>query len=162
MKKIAFYSGLLALALMSNSCKESETEVTPNLSVEITQALNATITDEYRAQVVYESILNDFGSETRPFVNIKKAEIKHADALAGLLAKYQLEVPSNDFKVADMPTFKTVQEACALGVTAEIENIELYDSYLSLDLPTDIRTVFENNRAASLNNHLPAFQNCSN
>ncbi len=36
----------------------------------------------------------------------------------------------------------------------------LYDRYLDMDLPTDVRTVFTNNRAASLNNHLPASSRC--
>jgi len=47
------------------------------------------------------------------------------------------------------------------AVLAEIENIEIYDLNLALSLPADVRTVFENNRAASLDKHLPAFEQCS-
>jgi hypothetical protein len=46
------------------------------------------------------------------------------------------------------------------AVGAEQENIALYDDFLKLDLPRDVRNVFTNNRRASLKNHLPAFQNC--
>jgi hypothetical protein len=46
-------------------------------------------------------------------------------------------------------------------LTAEQENIALYDRFFALDLPPDVRRVFENNRAASLNNPLPAFQRCA-
>ena len=59
-----------------------------------------------------------------------------------------------------MPAFSTVKDACAAGAVAEIENIELYDTFLKLDLPSDVRNVFENNRKASLDNHLPAFNAC--
>jgi hypothetical protein len=37
----------------------------------------------------------------------------------------------------------------------------MYDEFLSLDLPDDVRTVFGNLRSASLDKHLPAFQTCS-
>ena len=47
------------------------------------------------------------------------------------------------------------------GVVAERENIAIYDRLLPLDLPVDVRQVFENNRAASLFNHLPAFERCA-
>ena len=31
---------------------------------------------------------------------------------------------------------------------------------MDAELPADVRQVFTNNRAASLNNHLPAFDRC--
>lgn len=37
---------------------------------------------------------------------------------------------------------------------------QIVDRYLALDLPADVRTVFTNNRLASLNGHLPAFNAC--
>jgi hypothetical protein len=54
-----------------------------------------------------------------------------------------------------------VPAACAAGVVAERENIAIYDRYVGLALPQDVRQVFESNRAASLNNHLPAFEQCA-
>jgi hypothetical protein len=53
-----------------------------------------------------------------------------------------------------------VAEACATGAVAEVANIELYDDFLALDLPYDVRRVFEANRVASLDKHLPAFERC--
>jgi hypothetical protein len=47
------------------------------------------------------------------------------------------------------------------GVVAEQENIAIDDRFFALDLPADVGQVFENNRAASLFNHLPAFQRCA-
>lgn len=161
MRKLQFLTTLFAIALLLNSCDKNSTDVDPSLSIQVEDALQATLTDEYKAQIVYQRILDDFGADTRPFVNIKGAEIKHAEAIATLMNRYSIEVPVNTFKVADMESFTTVKDACALGVIAEEENIALYDSYLTLVLPSDVRNVFESNRSASLNNHLPAFQNCS-
>lgn len=161
MKKLSFIPLIVGTFLFLTACKSEITEVTPGLSADVKDALQATITDEYKAQMTYQRILDDFGAETRPFVNIKQAEIKHAEAIANLMVKYGITVPENPFHVVDMPAFGSVKEACAVGVVAEEENIALYDTYLLLNLPADVRTVFENNKKASLNNHLPAFQNCS-
>lgn len=155
-KRLVFILGITTLA----GCNDDKSALSPSLSPEIQKALNATIEDEYKAQITYRRILNDFGSQTKPFSNILNAEIKHADAIANLLNNYNLTVPTNTFSVVDMPAFSTVRDACAAGANAEIENIELYDTFLKLDLPSDVRNVFENNRRASLENHLPAFNAC--
>lgn len=155
-QKILFILGITIFA----GCNDNRSTLNPGLSPEIQKALNATIEDEYKAQITYQRILSDFGSQTKPFSNILSAEVKHADAIANLLNTYDLPVPNNTFNVADMPTFSTVKDACAAGAIAEVENIELYDKFLKLDLPSDVRNVFENNRKASLNNHLPAFNAC--
>lgn len=152
---------LIAAGLLVSACTEKSIVNSERLDQRVVAALNATIEDEYLARMTYEKILSDFGDNTMPFVNIKKAEIKHAESLATVMERYGVNVPTNELKVEEMPTFSNVKDACAAGVIAEIANIELYDSYLALDLPADVRTVFTNNRAASENMHLPAFQNCS-
>jgi hypothetical protein len=151
-----FILGILILV----SCQDKNAILSPSLSTEVQNALNAAIQDEYKAQAIYRRILNDFGDGTKPFSNVINAEIKHAEALANVMDSYNLSVPQNNFKVTDMPTFSTVKNACAAGAIAEVENIELYDEFLKLDLPSNVRNVFENNRRASLNNHLPAFNAC--
>jgi hypothetical protein len=46
-------------------------------------------------------------------------------------------------------------------VEAETKDAEFYTPYLSRDdLPQDVENVFTNLQAASLNNHLPAFERC--
>lgn len=162
MKKLTFFAAFIFFSTLSISCSEKNTKFEPQISEEVIEALKVSILDEYRAQVVYQKILNDFGLDTKPFVNIKKAEVKHADAIANLMVKYNVDVPQNPFDLADVPLFESVKDACAQGVQAEIENIEIYDQFLSLELPDDVRMVLESNRAASLNNHLPAFENCNN
>ena len=61
---------------------------------------------------------------------------------------------------ANVPRFTNLRAACAAAVQAEVENIALYDSQLGASLPEDVLRVLLSNRAASVNNHLPAFQRC--
>ncbi len=122
--------------------------------------LNADIQDEYRAEAIYRGVLLDFGSETRPFANIVLAEQWHATAVAGLFTARGLPVPASLWSPANVPRFTTLRAACAAAVQAEVENIALYDSQLGATLPEDVLRVLQSNRAASVNNHLPAFQRC--
>ena len=131
----------------------------PVTAADLTTMLTATLQDEYHAQTVYQGVLNDFGS-VRPFVNIVSAEARHAQSISQLLAARGLAVPPSAWTLGSVPHFTTVPDACAAAATAEIDNIALYDRYLALDLPADVRTVFTNNRAASATAHLPAFNAC--
>jgi hypothetical protein len=72
-----------------------------------------------------------------------------------------LAVPQSRWSPDEVPGFASATEACQAGVVAEIENAEIYDRYLDLRLPSDVETVFQNNRRASMENHLPAFERCS-
>lgn len=122
--------------------------------------LNADIQDEYRAEAIYQGVLLDFGAETRPYANIVLAEQWHAKAVAGLFSARGLPVPASLWSPANVPRFTTLRAACAAAVQAEVENIALYDSQLGASLPGDVLQVIQSNRAASVNNHLPAFQRC--
>lgn len=122
--------------------------------------LNADIQDEYRAEAIYQGVLNDFGANTLPFANIIRAEQQHARSVAGLFTARGMAVPASLWSPANVPRFTTLRAACAAGVENETANVALYDSQLSLSLPDDVRRVLLNNRDASLYNHLPAFQRC--
>jgi hypothetical protein len=104
--------------------------------------------------------MNDFGP-VRPFSTIVNAEVRHSEAIAFLYESPGLAVPASIWAIEDVPAFPSVFAACQAGVEAELDNAAIYDRYLGLDLPWDVRQVFDSNRAASLNNHLPAFQRCS-
>jgi hypothetical protein len=135
-----------------------EAELT-SADADLRTMLAVTLQDEYHAQAVYLRVMADHG-EALPFRNIAKAELVHAQAVLGLFAARGLTPPVNDWSVDNVATFPTLQAACAGGFDAEIENIELYDRYLGLQLPEDVRTVFENNRRASVEHHMPAFDTC--
>ena len=149
----------LGLLLISSfyACKD---DVSPSvLSSDVKNAINEAIQDEYKAMLFYQKTIDKFGP-VMPYINIVDAEVKHQESLASLFQKYGLAVPTSQWKDSDITTFSSVQASCANCYQAEIDNIALYDKFLSLDLPADVRKVFENNRAASLNKHLPAFANC--
>lgn len=129
------------------------------LTAEVLEAMNRTLQDEYHAEFVYLKVIEKFG-EVQPFFNIIFAEERHSEAIAKLFTNRGMAVPASLWSLDNVPVFASLTEACAGAVTAEIENIELYDEFMGWDLPQDVRNVFTSNRAASLNNHLPAFQTC--
>lgn len=128
-----------------------------NSDTELTLAdmLTYAIEDEYLAHGEYEYIIDTFGSQ-RPFSNIIKAEETHISMLEPLFDQYGIALPpdqSADHLIlpADIP------EALQAGVQAEIDNIAMYDTFLSQDLPEDIRQIFTDLMEAS-EKHLEAFQ----
>lgn len=122
-------------------------------------ALNLAIDDEYKARATYNGVISKFGS-VRPFTNIVEAEEQHISALEGLYNDYGLEIPEDKW-AGNAPVFDSVQDACAAGVQAEIENAALYDNISKSVDNQDILDVFERLGRASRENHLPAFQRCS-
>jgi hypothetical protein len=123
------------------------------------QVLNEALDDEYHAWATYDQVIADFG-EVRPFSNIREAEARHIDALCTLFARYGLAVPENPWpgKVA---RYASLQAACEAGVTAEIDNGEMYERLLGASLRPDIVTVLRNLQEASQQRHLAAFQRCA-
>jgi hypothetical protein len=123
------------------------------------EALNLTLNDEYRAEAIYQGVIDKFG-DVNPFSNIINAEQKHSDALIQIYKKYDLPVPENDW-YDSVPEFDSVTEACAVGTEAENENVALYNELFSKVDNQDIIAVFVSLRDASLYKHLPAFERCS-
>ncbi|MGI8316250.1 ferritin family protein [Halobacillus mangrovi] len=126
-------------------------------AVELTfpQALIYALQDEYLAQSRYNNILNNFG-EIRTFKRIKQAELRHIDALLNLFERYQIPVPEDDSEQF-VSTPENVKDAYRKGVVGEVDNIAMYDRYLSYQIPEDARMVFTQLRNASVN-HLEAFR----
>jgi hypothetical protein len=121
-------------------------------------ALQEALDDEYRAWATYDRVIADYG-EAPPFSNIRAAEARHIEALCSLYARYGLPVPENPWpgKVA---RYANLQEACAAGVAAEIENGALYERLIASTRRPDILIVFRNLREASQQRHLAAFRRC--
>ena len=162
---------LLGASIIAASAACSETAVptaptavtgvsSPAVSMSaLEQTLVAGFQDENHAYWVYRRVMADFGS-VRPFSNIVYAEQQHAESIATLLRARVWNVPPSVWSLDNAPGFESVAAACRGAAQAERDNIALYDELLRQDLPDDVRTVFQNNRAASLNNHLPAFSRC--
>jgi hypothetical protein len=124
------------------------------------KALISALEDESKAEATYKAVLNKY-ADARPFANIIGAEKRHESFLVPLFEKYGVAVPANQFDPSNIAVPDSLTEACRAGVTAENENIALYDGFLAFVKEPDIRDVFERLRAASHENHLPAFTRCA-
>jgi hypothetical protein len=122
-------------------------------------ALNEAILEEYGALNLYNAVLAQYGS-VLPFSRIARAEAQHVRALSQLFTKYGLSVPANP-GLTPAPTFSSLTQACQAGVDAEIADAALYDDLLKVTDNPDVVRVYQNLQAASLNNHLPAFEACN-
>jgi hypothetical protein len=150
--------GLTGAAACGDS--ESPTAPTATLSAEARAALERSLQDEYRAETTYAGVIEDLGT-LLPFVNVLTAEQRHSAAIAQLFTRRGLSAPASEWSLAEVQHFTSAPAACAAAADAERANVALYDGLLRLALPGDVRQVFENVRAASLTNHLPAFERCS-
>lgn len=119
------------------------------------QMLTYALQDEYLAQARYDNILGNFGY-IRTFAQIKEAELRHINALLPLFKRYQVPLP-DDESHSFVTTPESIKAAYAAGVQGEIDNISMYERFLSLNIPNDVRIVFSQLRNASLN-HLAAFE----
>lgn len=152
---------VLVAALGSFGCGSDSTPVSPEPQDQaVLAAMEEAIQDEFKAELIYEKVVADFGP-VRPFVNIITAEVRHSESLARLFQTRGLPVPASKWSPEEIPGFTSLSEACRAGVEAEIENAEIYEKYFDLELPADVRWVFENNQRASVENHLRAFERCS-
>lgn len=158
-------SRVLLLATMASlgplAACDSTDSVAPSapLANVVSAALDTALNDEYHAETIYLRVLADFGN-VLPFFNVVVAEQRHSASVRAIFERHGLTAPANRWDLNTVPTFASVAAACAAAYDAEVANIALYDRLLARDLPNDVRNVFTNNRAASVNNHQPAFLRC--
>lgn len=124
-------------------------------SLTLPQMLTYALQDEHLAQSRYKNVLETFG-DIRTFAQIKEAELRHISALLPLFEKYQVPVPE-DISQSFVKTPRNVKSAFAASVEGEVDNIAMYEKFLSYELPNDITMVFTQLRNAS-KNHLAAFE----
>jgi hypothetical protein len=126
---------------------------------DIAAILRRALQEEFTAENLDRSVLRALGPETQPFALIAAAEARHAEALGVLFERRGLAAPA--WTPVSFPSFTTLTAACAAGAAAERADAAFYSPYLGRDdLPRDVRNVFTNLQAASLQNHLPAFERC--
>ncbi|TMU87566.1 DUF2202 domain-containing protein [Bacillus sp. BHET2] len=125
----------------------------PTLSVP--QMLVYAMQDEYLAQARYDRIIQNFGN-IRTFLQVKEAEMRHITALQTLFERYGIPLPQ-DQSHSYVTTPESLKGAYGEGVKGEVDNIAMYDRFLTFNLPQDVMIVFTQLRNAS-QNHLAAFQ----
>ncbi|MFA8440034.1 ferritin family protein [Pueribacillus sp. YX66] len=125
------------------------------VSLSLPEMLTYALQDEYLAQARYNNVIENFG-HLRTFVQIQEAEMRHIQALLPLFNRYQVPLPQN-VSQSFVTTPENVKAAYAAGVQGEIDNISMYERFLSQSIPNDVRMVFSQLRNASLN-HLAAFE----
>ncbi len=119
-------------------------------------ALRATLEDELTARAFYAAILAKHG-DVRPFANIIRAEERHAQAIRALMQLHQVD--GSGVTARALPEIPgTVSECAKLAAQLERDNVALYDRFIQATAEADIKAAFERLRAASLDNHLPAFE----
>jgi hypothetical protein len=124
-----------------------------------TNALQATIQEEYQALNTYREVITQYG-EVIPFSRIVQAEQKHAEALIRLANYYNVAVPENDGKTFGIP-YSNLIEACQAGVEIEIADGEDLQKLISETENPNLIRVYTNLMNASLNKHLVAFNTCN-
>lgn len=130
----------------------------------VIRAIHVALDDEYRAAAFYAAVIEKFG-DVRPFINIIDAERRHARRLERLLEAVGEPIPANPYETGESrppPVPATLAEACRVGAEAEIQNAALYDEDLipAVDGFPAVESAMRDLRAASQDNHLPAFQRC--
>ena len=121
----------------------------------LSDMLTYAIQDEYLARAEYTYIIGTYG-DINVFVNILGAEETHIEELTPLFAAYGIDIPQ-DTASDNIVSAGSLTDAYEAGETAEINNIAMYDRFLTQDLPQDVRKVFLSLRSAS-EKHLTAFQ----
>ena len=156
LKLIALTLALAALPVLALAADATgSAAVTEGTTYTLEQMLIYALQDEYMAQAEYETIRATFGVNN-PYANIQNAEITHQNALLPLFATYGISVPANT-AAGSVVIPATIQETYEIGVQAEINNIAMYQAFLSQNnVPADVRKVFTDLMNAS-QSHLEAF-----
>lgn len=124
-------------------------------SLSINDMLMYAVQDEYLARGEYLSIIDKFGDQ-RPYSNIIKSEERHLAFLEEVYLAYGLDFPE-DSSIDHIVVPVDLLEAARTGVQAEIDNIAMYELFLTHDLPENVFEVFTALKNGS-ESHLLAFQ----
>ena len=145
-----------ALAVAAPACSTPAESATAATDAD---ALAAALADEYLAEATYAAVIEEFG-DVRPFANIIRAERYHAELVKAEMDRLGLEYsPDNDL-IGKIEVPETLLSACETGVSAEKENIALYDRLLPGISDPQVRETLTLLQWASRERHLPAFERC--
>lgn len=121
----------------------------------INDMLTYAVQDEYLAHGEYLAIVDKFGSQ-KPYTNIISSEETHLAYLKEVYLAYGLDFPEDE-SASHIVVPANLLEAAETGVQAEIDNIAMYELFLTYDLPENVFEVFSALKSGS-DSHLLAFQ----
>lgn len=121
----------------------------------INDMLMYAVQDEYLAHGEYLAIVDKFGSQ-KPYTNIISAEETHLAYLKEVYLAYGLDFPADE-STSHIVIPANLLEAAETGVQAEIDNIAMYELFLTYDLPENVFEVFSALKSGS-DSHLLSFQ----
>ena len=128
---------------MNYGAKAAAFDMNPSLGNMLVYAIE----DEYLARQEYELAIKALG-DVKPFPSIINSEVNHIEWLKKLLLEYNCSIPvDNSASFLDLP--ENLKNALEFGIEAEIENINMYESFLKKDLPENVVPVFTKLRDAS-------------
>lgn len=113
-------------------------------------------TGEYAAFAMYTEVIEKYG-DLEPYTSIRSAEQRHIDALIRQLERYGINAPTNPY-LGKVTAPSDLASAAIAWASGEIENVALYDDLLSQAKDASLIKVFNNLRSASLDMHLPMFE----
>ena len=114
---------------------------------------------EYAAVAAYAAVIERFGP-VEPYVSIKAAEERHVQALARQLERAGVVAPPNPYLGA-IPAPDDLALAAQAWADGEVANVAMYDGLLSQTSDPTLTRVLSNLRRASLDQHLPMFQDAA-
>ncbi len=164
MKPVLKTIPLLSLAVTLSVAAITAPALANNLDKKAVRAIHIALDDEYKAASLYQGVLGKFGNQ-RPFSNIIRAERHHIGMLITLLKTYNQKIPANPYQNGSKarPAIpSSILSACKKSITAEIDNIALYNNRIIPAVSTypDVRNIMIQLRNASEQRHLQAFKRC--
>lgn len=156
MKKIFVISSMIFILATTSFAAENPgaAGALDQESFTLEEMLHYAIQDEWLAEAEYKALMEAF-DVSRPFSNIRQAELSHIAMLMPLFEKYEIDLPDRPDE-AVIPA--SLEETYLIGIDAEIANIAMYEKFLQAgNLPEDVADVFTRLMLGS-ENHLAAFQ----
>jgi hypothetical protein len=159
----AFRRGLISLVVLLvglAACGDNNAAAPPMTTEALRAALDEAMQDAYRAQFTYARAQSDFGP-TAPFSTLGSAEQANATMLAGLYASRNLTVPAPTWSSENVPRYPSLQQACLAGEEGELATQMMFERLLQLNVPNDVRSVFDALRTTTRMQHRAAFGSCA-
>lgn len=120
------------------------------------QAVRIALYDEYAARSFYTRVLEAFGARP-PFVEVSRSQAGRIATLTALCERFGIPRPLDPY-----PMETSVAPAwllnCRRAVAGKMANVRLYANLLAQVGEPEIRRVFAQLQAASLEQHLPVLQ----